>query len=167
MSGGAAIPVLRSAVAEDLDAVWALESSVFARDAWSRSMLQEELAGENRDYRVLVDDAGVVVGYAGLLAVGPEADIQTIAVHPSLRGRGQGRRLMRALLDRADEGGVREVFLEVRADNPVAHGLYASLGFEDIGVRPRYYQPDGVDAVVMRRALPAQPVRATAEEDQQ
>ncbi|MFC7765894.1 GNAT family N-acetyltransferase [Leucobacter soli] len=54
------------------------------------------------------------------------------------------------LLDEAARRGVHEVFLEVRADNPVARGLYASLGFDEIGVRPRYYQPDDVDAVVMR-----------------
>ena len=42
-----------------------------------------------------------------------------------------------------------ELFLEVRADNPIAQALYDSLGFEQIGVRPRYYQ-HGVDAVLMR-----------------
>ncbi|WP_341872876.1 GNAT family N-acetyltransferase [Leucobacter insecticola] len=57
---------------------------------------------------------------------------------------------MNALLDEAATRGVREVFLEVRADNPVAQSLYASLGFTEIGVRPRYYQPDNVDAFVMK-----------------
>jgi len=31
--------------------------------------------------------------------------------------------------------------------------LYDSLGFEQIAVRVRYYQPDGVDAQVMRVTL--------------
>jgi ribosomal protein S18 acetylase RimI-like enzyme len=44
------------------------------------------------------------------------------------------------------------VFLEVRAGNEVAQRLYASLGFERIAVRPRYYQPGGEDAWVMRRS---------------
>ncbi|MEJ6488484.1 ribosomal protein S18-alanine N-acetyltransferase [Leucobacter sp. USCH14] len=165
MNADAPAPALRSAVIDDLDAVWALEDSVFGRDAWSRAMMREELAGEHRDYRVLVSPRGEVVGYAGLLVVGSEADIQTIAVHPSLRGTGQGRRLMQALLDSAESRGAREVFLEVRADNAVAHRLYASLGFEDIGVRPRYYQPEGVDAIVMRRELRARPSEASAMED--
>jgi N6-L-threonylcarbamoyladenine synthase/ribosomal-protein-alanine N-acetyltransferase len=46
------------------------------------------------------------------------------------------------------------VFLEVRADNPGARALYESLGFAEIAVRPDYYQPDGVDAVIMRLADP-------------
>ena len=45
------------------------------------------------------------------------------------------------------------MFLEVRADNPVARSLYDSLGFDEIGIRKGYY-PGGVDAVVMRLAVP-------------
>ncbi len=113
--------------------------------------MREELTADHRVYLALVDDSGLVVGYGGLLAVGADADIQTIAVVSAARGSGNGRRLMEALLRAASERGVSEVFLEVRADNPIARGLYESLGFEEIGVRPRYYQPGNVDAIVMRR----------------
>ena len=58
--------------------------------------------------------------------------------------------LLRALLAQAAARGVHDVFLEVRADNPVAQALYASEGFLEVGRRPRYYQPDDVDAVVMK-----------------
>ena len=139
---------LRAATEADLDAIWAIESAVFGAEAWSRDLMRDELTADLRCYLMLVDEAGAIVGYGGLLAVGTEGDIQTIALSPDARGAGQGRRLMNALLDAADERGVNEVFLEVRADNPVARTLYASLGFEEIGVRPRYYQPEGVDAVV-------------------
>ena len=47
------------------------------------------------------------------------------------------------------------MFLEVRADNPVAEALYASEGFVEIARRPRYYQPDDIDAVVMKLDLAA------------
>ena len=141
---------LRPATEADLDAIWAIESAVFGAEAWTREMMREELTADHRCYLALADKAGVVRGYGGLLAVGTEGDIQTIAVHPEARGAGQGRRLMTALLDEAQDRGVREVFLEVRADNPVARGLYESLGFAEIGIRPRYYQPGNVDAVVMR-----------------
>jgi len=149
---------LRSATTDDLDAIWEIETAVFGAEAWSRPMMREELAGDHRVYLVLVagdgnGGDGRIVGYGGLLAVGTEGDIQTIALAEDARGAGQGRRLMNALLDAAAEGGVREVFLEVRADNPVARGLYASLGFVELAVRPGYYQPDNVDAVVMRLQL--------------
>jgi ribosomal-protein-alanine N-acetyltransferase len=43
------------------------------------------------------------------------------------------------------------VFLEVRADNEPARKLYERFGFTEISVRKRYYQPSGVDAIVMCR----------------
>jgi len=144
---------LRPAVPGDLDAIWAIETAVFGAEAWSRDMMHEELTAQHRCYLVLHDEAGRILGYGGLLAVGDEGDIQTIAVDAAVRGAGQGRRVMQALLDAAAERAVRKVFLEVRADNPVARGLYASLGFVEIAVRPRYYQPDDVDAVVMMREM--------------
>lgn len=144
---------LRDATVADLDEIWAIESAVFAGEAWSRDAVRSELEGDHRRYVVLVGDDGAVHGYAGLLVVGTDGDIQTIAVRPETRGRGYGRRLMDELLGEATLRGARQVFLEVRADNPVARALYESLRFEEIGVRPRYYQPDNVDAIVMRRTI--------------
>ena len=144
--------MLRDATLADLDAIAGLESELFASDAWSTEMVREELAGDHRRYIVL-DVDGVVCGYAGLLVLGSDGDIQTIAVAPELRGGGHGRALMNELLDEAARRGATQVFLEVRADNPPARGLYTSLGFTEIGVRPRYYQPEGIDAIVMRMQL--------------
>jgi ribosomal-protein-alanine acetyltransferase len=98
---------------------------------------------------------GEVVGYSGLRAVASaaDADIQTIAVAPKARRLGLGRALMNEMIAEATRLGAREIFLEVRADNPNAQRLYSTLGFEPLGVRPHYYQPDDVDAVVMRLAL--------------
>ena len=144
---------LRAATAEDLDAIWAIESGLFGADAWSRELMRDELTGDHRAYLVLVDETERVLGYGGLFSLGAEGDIQTIAVAREAQGRGYGRQLMEALLAAARAGAVREVVLEVRADNPVAQSLYASLGFTEIAVRPRYYQPEDVDAIVMRCEL--------------
>lgn len=145
---------LRAAVPDDLTAIMALERASFPTDAWSDAMMREELASPHGWY-VVDEEAGRVVGYAGLRAVrgAKDADVQTIAIAEASRGRGRGRTLLRALLGRAAERGVHEVFLEVRADNPVAQALYASEGFLEVGRRPRYYQPDDVDAVVMKLDL--------------
>ena len=141
---------LRPATETDLDAIWAIEQAVFGEEAWSRDLMREELTADYRVYLALLDPEERLVGYGGLLAVGTEGDIQTIALAPEARGAGHGRRLLNALLEAAADRGLRQVFLEVRADNLRARSLYESVGFEEIGVRPQYYQPDGVDAVVMR-----------------
>lgn len=141
--------MIRNATTADLDAIMALERASFPTDAWSETMVREELASPHGHYLV-AERAGRLIGYAGLRAAGSDGDVQTIAVAESARGRGQGRMLLRALLAEAHRRGVRQVFLDVRADNPVAQGLYRSEGFAEIGRRSRYYQPDDVDAIVMR-----------------
>lgn len=145
---------LRAATAGDLGAIMALERASFPTDAWSEAMMREELASPHGWY-VVDEEAGRLVGYAGLRAVknAKDADVQTIAIAEASRGRGRGRALLRALLEEAARRGVADVFLEVRADNPVAQALYASEGFLEIARKPRYYQPDDVDAVVMKLDL--------------
>jgi len=145
---------IRSATGADLAAIMVLERTSFPTDAWSEAMMREELASPHGWY-VVDDEAGRLVGYAGLRAVAGarDADIQTITIAEVSRGRGRGRSLLRALLEEAARRGVSDVFLEVRADNPVAQTLYASEGFAEIGRKPRYYQPDDVDAVVMKLDL--------------
>ena len=145
---------LRTATGDDLGAIMTLERASFPTDAWSESLMAAELASPHGRYLVDVE-AGRVVGYGGVRAVrgGADADIQTIAIAEAARGAGRGRTLLRALLGEARERGAREMFLEVRADNPAAESLYVSEGFTEIARRPRYYQPDDVDAVVMRLDL--------------
>lgn len=145
---------LRTATADDLGAIMALERVSFPTDAWSETLMAAELSSPHGRYVVDVE-AGRLAGYGGVRAVqgAADADIQTIAIAEHARGTGRGRALLHALLAAARERGAREVFLEVRADNPVAESLYVSEGFTEIARRPRYYQPDDVDAVVMRLDL--------------
>jgi ribosomal-protein-alanine acetyltransferase len=154
--------VIRAAAAPDLDAIMTLERASFPTDAWSEALMRAELASPHGWY-VVDEEAGRLVGYAGLRAVqgATDADIQTIAIAESARGRGRGRALLRSLLTEAARRGAKDLFLEVRADNPVAQALYASEGFLEIGRRPRYYQPDDVDAIIMKLDVPAWAAAAT------
>src|SRR3954454_14178499 len=117
-------------------------------------MVRSELAQDSRLYLVAerFDDDGKpqVVGYAGLCAYEGEAYIQTIGVIPEAQGTGIGSMLLTALLEDAVERGEQTVTLEVRADNPRAQRVYERFGFLPIGRRRNYYQPSGVDAIVMQ-----------------
>jgi [ribosomal protein S18]-alanine N-acetyltransferase len=140
---------VRPATTADLDAVMAIERASFPSDAWSEPAMRETLTVG--DAFVAEDERGVV-GYAALLAPAGsgDADVLTIAVGSGFRGEGTGAALLQQLLRTAADRGARRVFLEVRADNPIAQELYISRGFTSVGRRARYYQPDGVDAIVMR-----------------
>ncbi|WP_341872875.1 hypothetical protein [Leucobacter insecticola] len=80
---------LRPATLNDLDGIWALETAVFAGEAWSRDMMHEELCADHRCYLVLETQDGELRGYGGLLALGTEGDIQTIAVAPRCAAAGR------------------------------------------------------------------------------
>ncbi|MER6943566.1 ribosomal protein S18-alanine N-acetyltransferase [Nonomuraea sp. NPDC000554] len=137
----------------DLPAVMAIERTTFPLDAWSEGMMRGELADQprSRHYVVALVD-GVIVGYAGLAAAADQADVQTIAVLEAHQGTGIGGAMLTELLAEARRRGAREMFLEVRSDNPQARGVYEHFGFAEIGLRRRYYD-DGTDAIMMRRNL--------------
>ena len=147
--------IIREAVESDLPAIMPLENACFENDAWDADTMQFEVVAHHTYYLGAFDitSAGeALVGFAGLSKIpgNEQADIQTIAVAESARGRGIGKALMLELLKEARRLKAEELFLEVRADNPAAQNLYLKLGFEHIDTRKRYYQPDDVDAWVMR-----------------
>ncbi len=129
-------------------AVMELEGELFGAEAWSPAAYWNELAETATRHYVVALAEEQVVGYAGLAVFGDEAHVLTIGVAAAAQGRGLGTELLRDLLAAA---GGRRVLLDVRADNEVAQRLYRRHGFVPIGRRRRYYQPSGVDAVVMTR----------------
>jgi ribosomal-protein-alanine N-acetyltransferase len=141
----------------DVPAAHLIEAEVFP-DPWPVEAFWSELAHVPATRHYLVAEAdGAVVGYAGLVCTGAQADVQTLAVAADQRGLGLGGELLRALLAEARRRGATEVLLEVRAENDAAQQLYARHGFERIGVRRGYYRPGGTDALVLRRRLGSDP----------
>nr|BEK66348.1 hypothetical protein KPHV_35750 [Kitasatospora purpeofusca] len=149
--------------------VLALELELFPEDAWSAGMFWSELAeahpGGTRHYTVAVTPDGAVVGYAGLMAVGGDGDVQTIAVDGRHQGTGLGAALLTDLVREAARRGCADLLLEVRVDNTRAQRLYERFGFEPVGIRRGYYQPAGIDALVMRLDLAAAPAAPAAPAD--
>ena len=149
--------VIKQATLLDLPEIMKLETASFANDAWPEETFHSELAAKHT-YYVIALEGEDLVGYAGLskLAGSDQADIQTIAVREDKRGLGIGKKLMDTLTSKATELSAKQIFLEVRADNPVAQKLYELFGFKQIGTRKKYYQPDGVDAFIMKTDLNTQ-----------
>jgi [ribosomal protein S18]-alanine N-acetyltransferase len=155
-SDGAPSVRLRAMRWWDIAEIVPMERTLFGPTAWSAELFWAELAHPRlRQYLVVEDGHGALLGYAGVQVGGPEADVQTIAVSPVAQGRGVGGILLRELIARAARAGATGLLLEVRADNGPAIALYTRHGFTRISIRRRYYQPGDVDAWVMRlRPLP-------------
>ena len=143
--------IIRAAHENDLDAIMLIEHASFGETAWPRDSMALELAPNPARHYFVALDGESMVGYGGISVVpGHQGDIMTIAVAEGHRGLGLGRQLMNRLIDLAKSHNVAQVFLEVRADNAVAQALYVSLGFEQIDLRRGYYQPENIDAVIMK-----------------
>jgi len=149
-------PALREMTEADMPRIMTLEQELFPEDAWTPEMFAAELAQPaSRRLYLVAEEADALTGYAGMMfSGGQEADVVTLAVDPARWGRGTGTALLSALVAEAARRGCTEVLLEVREDNPRARQLYLREGFAEVGIRRGYYQPSGVDAVVMRKVLP-------------
>lgn len=142
-------PIVLSAMTlDDIAAVQEVERASFPVP-WPASAFRHELT-QNRNARyVVARDGDRVVGYAGIWLMVDEAHITTFAVHPDLRRRRIGERLLQRLFDLAAELAAEWLTLEVRASNIAAQALYEKYGFRRAGVRRRYYSDNGEDAVIM------------------
>ncbi len=132
----------------DLRRIMAIEDAVFP-EPWSLAIFTSELAlRRGRAYRV-ARQGRAVVGYFGLMFVGDEAHVTTVAVAPDHQDRGVGTELFLAAVRVALDHGARDISLEVAAGNARAQALYRRFGFAPVGVRKGYYQRTGEDALVM------------------
>ena len=137
-----------------------LEHELFGVGAWSRDAVGQELDAPARTYLLAVDDADhtVIHGYAGFWYDGDDAELMTIGVERDCQRQGVATRLLAALIDQARAQGARRMLLEVRVDNGPALRLYERHGFRRMGLRKRYYQPEGVDAYTMALDLASRTV---------
>lgn len=143
----------RQANAFDLPVFVSLDKELFPYSPWSASQYKEEFSAPTRYFVVAIDEQQNIIGYAGVFAPGAaEADVLTIGVVPTERGKGIARRLMAMITDWASQQGSTAMMLEVKVDNVEAIGLYESLGYSKLNVRRDYFGA-GLDAVVMRLEL--------------
>lgn len=133
---------------DDVDAVMEIEEQSFTVP-WSREAFISEMEENHLSMYIVIEDEGQIAGYCGVWIVADEAHITNVAVLPSHRGKGYGELLMRKIMEMAIESGARVMTLEARVSNVPAQSLYRKLGFQDGGIRKRYYSDNQEDALVM------------------
>lgn len=139
--------------AAHVDDVERLERQTMGGDAWSASLVADELPRADRTWWAAF--AGeALAGYCGGWVVDGQVQVLKIAVDPAYRRRGIAAELLALVAADARDLGASEMTLEVRASNAGAQTFYERMGLRAIGTRPRYYQ-DREDAVIMSGPLPA------------
>jgi ribosomal-protein-alanine N-acetyltransferase len=134
------MPIIRRGEVSDLSAIEVIQKASPEAAQWSTAdYLQHELLVAVR--------GGHVVAFAVVRTLAPdEREILNLAVTPELRREGIARALWNAL----QESFRGATYLEVRASNLAAQEFYKSEGFEELTVRPGYYQNPLEPAIVMK-----------------
>jgi phosphinothricin acetyltransferase len=119
------------------------------------------MAARGDRHPVLVGEIdGGIAGWASLNRFNPRPAYDHVAdlsvyVERAWRGRGVGRVLLAALIERARTIGYHKLVLAAFPDNTAGMALYARLGFTRVGVYREQGRLDDrwVDVVVMERLL--------------
>ena len=154
MTAPPAAPAIRRLTYADLPQVVAIERRAFPTP-WSLAMFVLELSKPAGVCLAAFEDEEMV-GYLICSRYDVVWHVMNVSVDPAQRRRGVASRLLSALLARVGEDA--RLTLEVRTSNGGALALYERFGFRSAGVRPRYYQDNGEDAVIMWRTADGRPV---------
>jgi ribosomal-protein-alanine N-acetyltransferase len=131
----------------DLPQVIAIERRAFPTP-WSLAMFVLELSKPSGICLAALRE-GRIVGYLICSRYDTVWHVMNVAVDPTQRRRGIATALIDRVLARVEPDA--QLTLEVRRSNAGAITLYESFGFRSAGVRRRYYQDNGEDAIVMWR----------------
>jgi len=138
---------IRRLVFADLPNVIAIERRAFPTP-WSLAMFVLELS-KPEGICLAAQRDGQLVGYTICSRFDQVWHIMNVSVDPDLQRRGIATTLIEAVIARVGAGA--QITLEVRPTNVGAIALYKQFGFLAAGSRPRYYQDNGEDAVIMWR----------------
>lgn len=131
-----------------LDDVCEIEKICFS-SPWSKQDLSAQINNETSHFLVAVDDYNRAVGYMGLQIFSGEGYVTNVAVLPQYRKQGIAESLIKEQL----KNEMDFITLEVRKSNLPAIRLYLKMGFESVGIRPKFYSAPDEDAVIMTKFL--------------
>lgn len=141
---------MRPATRADLDAITALDARAYGGAGYGPYVVRQlyDLAPATL---LVAERRGELVGYcAGAVASDDVGWILSLATDPRARRGGVGQSLSAATVAALSADAPRPIRLTVAPDNAAARGLYAALGFAQVGAEANYYGP-GQDRLVLER----------------
>jgi phosphinothricin acetyltransferase len=159
---------IRPAEHRDADAIAGIynqgiaeRGATFETEPRSADDIAARLREASRFPTIVAEDAGAVIGWAGLSSYRRRACYAgigefSIYLHRSARGRGAGRQLLEALVDAARERGYWKLVSRVFPSNAASRALCRACGFREVGVYEKHGRLDGqwVDVVIVERLIP-------------
>ena len=120
-------------------------------DFWNYNVFKSELENKNSKY-IVAKQNNEIVGFAGIWIAIDIAHITNIVVKKDLRKQGIGTIILQELIKLCKELKMNEVTLEVNENNSKAINLYKKFGFEQVGLRKKYYKNTD-NAIIMTKTI--------------
>ena len=140
--------MIRKMTLDDIEQVIAIDRVSFSLP-WPERSFRFELTDNPASRCWVAEVDGKIVGMIVVWLIVDEVHVATIATHPEFRRQGIAKNLLSYALQYMSTEGAQSSFLEVRASNLAAQDLYRKFGFEESGVRRRYYRDNDEDAILM------------------
>lgn len=138
----------RKMAQDDISQIVAIEEASFPTP-WSAEAFERELTMNEYAHYIVMETTEGIIGYCGLWIIIDESHITNIAILPQYRGQKLGEALLKEVIHQAKILGANTMTLEVRVSNEVAKKLYRKHGFQNGGIRKRYYTDNYEDGLVM------------------
>ena len=139
--------LIKKATKENIDDILKIEEVCFS-SPWSKESIAESLENPNSHFLIAYENDDVM-GYMGLQIFSGEGYVTNIAVLPEYRGLGVAKKLIEEQL----KCDMDFISLEVRESNIPAIRLYEKMGFENMGIRPKFYSNPTENAIIMTKYL--------------
>lgn len=150
-----------SAIADIYNQGIADRGATFETEPRSTDDIDARLSDQLRFPMLIAEDAGTVIGWAGLSGYRPRACYAGIAefsiyLDRSARGRGAGRTLLNALVETARDFGYWKLVSRIFPFNTASRALCRACGFREVGVYEKHGCLDGqwMDVVIVERLIP-------------
>jgi [ribosomal protein S18]-alanine N-acetyltransferase len=141
---------IRPATLADIPSILSVERTSDKAAHWGDNEYRNVFSAGSVPRIVLVAEDKQVVGFVVVRTIGPEWEIENVAVSADARRRGIGVALIKAVASQAQHRGAEALILEVRASNEAARALYERAGFTQSGQRKDYYANPTEDAIHYR-----------------
>jgi L-amino acid N-acyltransferase YncA len=135
--------------------------ATFETEPHSVDDMTTRLAEQSRFPTLVAEDAGAVIGWAGLSSYRSRACYAgigefSIYLDRAARGRRVGRTLLEALLAAARERGYWKLVSRIFPFNTASRELCRACGFREVGVYEKHGRLDGqwIDVVIVERLIP-------------
>jgi [ribosomal protein S18]-alanine N-acetyltransferase len=143
--------IIREMHADDVSDVMRIERASF-NEPWAEVHFYFELYTKTANNWVAIEN-NELCGYLCFWLIANEIHINNIAVKASKKRQGVAQEMMKKLTSFAHNNNVCTMTLEVNEHNEPAKGFYRKNGFEQVGIRPKYYQHDQADALILTKQL--------------